>query len=423
MFLRDAIQRLLLACIPVTVLLIACAPSAPAPTAAPAKPAESAPTAKPATQPTAAPAAQPAAKPAAKPTEAPAAKVEAKPTAAKPAPTEAGVKVAASPKPKATFDEKAVADFYRGKTLRIIDSFAAGGTTDTLARLLQKTMPQYLPGNPNIVVENRPGAGGMLNTNLVFASEPKDGTVLTATIQGLVLQQLIGAQGVQFDAVKFNWLGSFRKAPYTCMARSDTGINTVRDIMDGKELIVGTLGPGSGLHDAPALLNATLGTRFKLVQGYDSAPRVLLAIDAKEVDGVCLTVDSPTSAPYLVSPNPKLKTIVVMGDQTPNRPYLQGVPAAETLAKTEEARLMLRTVNAPERIAFPFAAPPDVPADRVTALRRAIDRAVADPQFVAGAQQARVILDPSTGEEVTQVVQELLSTSPAIVAKLKEILK
>jgi tripartite-type tricarboxylate transporter receptor subunit TctC len=321
------------------------------------------------------------------------------------------------------FDERAVADFYRGKTMRIIVGFAPGGVFDVLARLVARYAPQYIPGNPAIIVENKPGAGSLLAANSVYNAEPRDGTVIGTFVEGLVLQQALKADGVQFDGTKFNWLISFQKVQFSCVVRTDAGINSIQEVMDGKQMIVGSLGPGTGPHDVAAVLNATLNTRFKIVPGYDGVTNVLLAMERGEMEGVCVSTTSADTAPYWERQPPPIKTLIVMGDKQSEVPTAKGAPAAETLARTEEAKQLLRALAARDSMGRPMAFGPGVPSDRVQAVRKALDQTARDPRFQADAGRSFLDLDPSTGPEVEQIVQELLNTSPDTLARLKEILK
>ncbi|MBI4491526.1 MAG: hypothetical protein HY690_01890 [Chloroflexi bacterium] len=379
----------------------ACAPAAPpSPTALPPKPAA---TAAPAKQEAKPEAAAPAAKPA--PTQAPAA-----------APTE---------KPPAKVESKAVEEFYRGKTIRMLVSTAAGGTYDLTGRLVAKHLSQFIPGNPTVIVENKTGAGGILATNLVYNSEPKDGTVILLVSETVPLQQAIGTAGVQFDAGKFNWLGSFTKTSNACMVRTGLGVERIEDVIGGKEVVIGTTPPGVSIHDAPAAMNAALDTRFKLIPGYGGAAEIRQALDRKEVDGMCITVDSIAALDLerLQGDKPSARVLVTMGSRTSDLPFMKGVPAAEPLAKTEAARQLLRTVDAPAQMGRPLLVAPEVPKERVEALRKAVAQTAANPQFLAEADKAKFMFEFTPGETVGRIVQEVLNVSPATLAKLQEIMK
>jgi tripartite-type tricarboxylate transporter receptor subunit TctC len=320
----------------------------------------------------------------------------------------------------ATFDEQAVANFYRGKTVRMVVGYSAGGGNDVVSRILARHLPSYIPGNPTIVVENKPGAATMLAVNTVYNVEPKDGSVLANFNQQLVLAQAIGTDGVQFDAAKFVWLGASSKDPLLCVVRSDRGINDVQEVIGGgKEIVYATTGPGSPPHDGPAVMDATLGTHFKLVSGYAGSAQQDLAVQNGEADGKCGVLDTSTLDGLKSG---FLKPLIVMSDRTPDSPYLRGVPAAETLAKNADDLALLRAVEAPMKIVRAFVAPPGVPADRIAALRQAFVRTYADPDFIAEAPKAQLSVDPSTGEETEQVVRSVLALPAPVLDRLKKIL-
>jgi len=259
----------------------------------------------------------------------------------------------------------------------------------------------------------------------VYNVEPKDGTVLNIFFGTIVLQQTLGAEGVQFDARRFQWLGGVTKTITGCAVRTDIGVDSIRDIIAGKQVILGTTGPGTTLRDTPAVLNATIGSHFRLVPGYPGIQEIVLAIEKNEVEGFCAGTDPLILAarPLLEKTPPALKMVVVMGGEPLPGPFLGGVPPAETLATTDEARQMLRAVNAPGRITNSFAVAPGVPANRVAALRKALADTLVDPQFRADAERGNLKVDPTSADEVTRIVEDLLSTPPQTLAKLKEILK
>ncbi|MBI4494458.1 MAG: hypothetical protein HY690_16875 [Chloroflexi bacterium] len=391
------------AIVALALAIAACAPSAPpSPTAALPKPA-----------PPAAPAAQPAA------TAAPAAKPAA--TAA-PAPT-----AAPAAKPAAKVDTKAIEDFYKGKTVRILVGYAAGGPYDIFSRVVSRYMPKYIPGGPSIIVENRAGAASLLVANQVYGSELKDGTVIGSFSSGTPLLQALGKEGVEFDVLKYNWLGSGSKTVSTCAARVDSGVKTIQDIMgpNAKELPVAAIGPGTGTYDTPITLNAVIGTKFKVISGYAGTSVIVGAVERREVDGMCANLDTMHSSvrQLLDGPNPIQKFIVVMGAKTPDDPWLKGVPPSESLVKTEEEKQILRAAALATVMNLPYGVAPEVPKERVEALRKALADTFADPQFRADAEKAGFEVNPNSGEELARVVQDAMKMQPGTLAKLKEILK
>lgn len=318
-----------------------------------------------------------------------------------------------------------VEEFYKGKTVRIVVGFGPGGGTDTISRLVQRVLPKHIPGSPTIVVENKPGGGSMLALNTVYNAEPKDGTVIVSFNQDLIRSQALGAPGVRFDARKLNWLASTFDTAGICAARKDSGIGKIQDIMNGKELVAASFGKGTISYDPPAVMNATLGTNFKIVTGYEGGAAQRLAVQNGEVQGFCTSLDPMTaSARELLEGDKSLaRIIVVTGAKTPDSPFTKGVPAAETLAKTEEAKTLLRAIHLAFTITIPFAMAPGVAKDRVEALGTAFEKTFKDPEFVALAEKAQQTIRPKTGEGVARVAEEMLDLSPALAKKLKVILQ
>lgn len=317
-----------------------------------------------------------------------------------------------------------VADFYAGKRIRLVVGYGPGGGFDTLARIVARHLSKYIPGNPSVVVENRPGAGSLIAANALYNTESKDGTVMATFTAGLVMNEAMG-EPVRFDARKFNWLAAGEDSFSACVVRTDLG---VRSIDDAKEIpvVMASQGPGNFTYAVPLFLNAMLGTQFKVIAGYQSVPDMFLAVQNKEASGICIgyvPVILATQRSLLEGSSPVLKPLVVLGDKTPKEPFLDGVPATEPLMKTEEGRQLFRTLHLPEKITFPYVMPPDVPKDRVEALRTAFIKLFQDPVFMEEAKKASHNLTPSTGAEVAAVVDAILSTPKPIIDQLTPILK
>ncbi len=337
-----------------------------------------------------------------------------------PAPTSA-----AAAKPAAS-DDQAVASFYRGKTVRMIVGFAAGGSYDLATRLVAKQLPKYLPGNPTVIVENRPGASGLLVANDIYkGAYDKDGTAIGTFNGQLILQQAVGKEGIEFDARRFQWIGSMMDSPNSCVVRSDAGIDSFADLVAGKELVIGSVAVGSTTYDVPAVLKAALGANFKMVPGYGGTANIRTAVESKEVDGMCTQFTDFTSgvSHWFEASPPQAKFLLVAADKAPDHPWLKGVPTLPDVVRTEEAKLMLAATTAPIAIAVPYAVAPEVPPERVAALRAAFERAIADPEFWADAAKANFEAGPSTGSQVEARVRQVLDSPPAIVEQLRPIIK
>jgi tripartite-type tricarboxylate transporter receptor subunit TctC len=381
-----------------------------------------APAASPGTQPpTTGPLPKPAA-PAASPS--PSAAPGASPGASPSAPTPS---VVASPAAAGvSFDEQGVASFYRGKTVRFIITSAPGGTADTTARLVAQYLAKYIPGTPAIVPENRAGASGIIGTNAIYNTEPKDGTVIGASDSSLVNLQALGGDQVAYDAGKVNWLGAVTTDATGCLARSDTGVASLQDLISGgKRLVLGAGDKGNNIYDLPAVLNATLGTSIRIVPGYAGVAPIRLAVQSGEVDGFCITWKAMlvSDLPWLEGDNPYARVFVMLGSSLPPHPVFQNATLAEAVARTEADRQLMQMVDGPQRMNRPYFVAPEVPADRVAGLRRALAMTFADPEFLDAAARSRIDVSPLSGEQVLAVVQQVLGTPRPVVDRYKEILR
>jgi tripartite-type tricarboxylate transporter receptor subunit TctC len=324
-----------------------------------------------------------------------------------------------------SFDEKALADFYRGKTVTIVVGFAPGGGYDITARMIAKHMGKHIPGNPNVIVENRPGAGSLVAANLVYKGLRKDGAYITTFNSQMILQQLLGREGIEFDGRAFNWLGSVSSSQFACGVHVATGITHVKQIMgpSGKVVNMGGESPGSAITDTAAVMRAALGVKFKIIYGYAGSRPVANAVLSRELDGMCISWESFTSdLKMFFEPKKIMNMVAIFGTQVPKHPWLENAEAVEAIAPNEEARTLLKLVNAPGKISFPYAVAPGVPADRLAALRTAFDKTLADPVFVSEYEKFRELASRN-GEEVGEIVNDLLATKPNLVSDLKEALK
>jgi tripartite-type tricarboxylate transporter receptor subunit TctC len=317
-----------------------------------------------------------------------------------------------------------VASFYRGKTVHIIVGTVAGGTFDRLARLAARFMPKYIPGNPNIIVENMESAGGRVSANHLYNAAPKDGTVLATFNPGLVNAQLMGEQGVQYDATKFNWVGSLQDNHMACYVNSPTGVKSLADLMGptGKELKLGAQAPGSGGYDYMALMKE-LGAKIRIVSGYEGSGPIYLAMEQGELDGTCLTWEATSASrpDFFEGPNPKLNVFIQFGGEKVQA--LPTVPHISEFVKTDEQRALVNALSASEQIQRPLALPPGVPTDRVLALRKAFNDLVQDPELLAEVKRTNDALAPKTGEQVEQVVTSIMNTPRPLVDELKRVIQ
>ncbi len=373
-----------------------------------------APAAAPTTAPTSPPA--PAAASPAAAAASPAAKPAASPVAS-PSPAAASRSAASA----RSFNEQAVADFYRGKTVTLLVGYSAGGGYDQYARLLSRHLGRFIPGNPSVIVQNQPGAGSVLSANTLFNSSPKDGTVIGTFARGLPAEELLGSEGVQYKSAQFNWIGSMNEEVSICITRSDSPVKKFEDLYRTSMKIGGT-GPGADTDFFPKFLNGLLGTKFDLATGYPGGNDINVAMERGEVQGRC-----GFSYSSLVSTRPqwvKDSFITILVQMALKKhPDMPNVPLVTDLARTPEEKQLMMVVFSRQTMGRPFAAPPGVPPERVAALRTAFDRAIADKQLTDEAAKADFELNPATGEEIQDIIAQVFKTPPDQVKRLAELVK
>ena len=313
-----------------------------------------------------------------------------------------------------------VADFYRGKQLRIVVGSAVGGAYDLYARAVARHIVHHIPGNPTVIVQNQPAAGGMVMTNQLFSLGPKDGTVIGAPLNGVPTAPMLQA-GAQFDASKLNWLGSINREAYVGFIWHTVPVSQIGD-MATKEVLVGSTTVGATMNDFPLLLNDLLGYKFKVVRGYQGTPQINLAIERGEIQGNAGVGWASVKALTQNWIDEKKIKILVQYNLEPY-PELAGVPMVMSLAKTDTDRLAMRLLFARTEYARPYFLPPDVPAERVEAIRRAFDATMKDPAFLADAEKQQLEISPMTGEALQTLIGELAQTPSAIAQRVRSALE
>src|SRR5262245_8420853 len=314
-------------------------------------------------------------------------------------------------------------DFYRGKTIRIVVGYSAGGGFDTYSRAIARHLAKHIPGKPAVIVENMPGAAGLVAANSIYRAGRPDGLTIVNFQGTQVMGQILGRDGVEFDARKYEWLGAPTRENAVCALTRASGVTTFQQwAASATPVKLGSVAPGGATHDVPRVLQAALGLPIHLVRGYKGTAEIRLAAQSGEVSGGCWPWESlrPTWRQALEAGE---ATVVL---QVTDKPLadLQGVPLALGLAKTDQARQLIRSgIIVPTTVSRVYAMPPATPADRVRLLRAAFLKTLADPEFVADARQAQLDIDPISGEEVTRLSGELFKMSPAVLAKLKELLR
>jgi tripartite-type tricarboxylate transporter receptor subunit TctC len=309
------------------------------------------------------------------------------------------------------------AEFYKGKTISLLVGFGVGGEDDLWARAIAKHITRHIPGAPVMVPQSVPGSAGLLVANRIANTAPRDGTVIGLINRGIPFEPLLGGQGTQFDVLRLNWVGSPSRDTTVCAARKDAAVQTLSDLMR-QELSVGGTGSGADTAIYPEFLSALLGMKFKLVKGYQGSHEIQLAMERNEVQGICLAYDS-LSRGTLARTN---QVNVLLQAALQPDPRLKDVPMVLDAARSDDERQALELFFARAALGRPFVAPPDVPAERMAALRQAFDATVRDPAFLADAKAQAMNVDPLTGQQMFDILARAYKTAPGIVKRTMQAL-
>jgi tripartite-type tricarboxylate transporter receptor subunit TctC len=316
--------------------------------------------------------------------------------------------------------QDSVEQFYRGKSINIYVGSSAGGGYDSYARALARHISKYIPGNPIIVPQNMPGAGGNKAAGYVYSVAPKDGTAIGAIFPGSILQPLIGDTAVQHDPAKFIYVGSANSDVYTCVVRTDAPVKTFKDVLS-TEMIVGASNEGGTTRDLPTLSNNVLGAKFHIVTGYAGTQEIALAVERNEVHGIC---GLGYTSLLTIRPDWVQRGVVrvLVQENAKGSPILNqmGVPRTVDFAKTAEDRQVMELVYSQGVFGRPYVFPPGVPADRVTAVRKAFMSALQDKELLAEAARIKLDIEAISGEDVQSMVAKLFATPAHIVERAKQ---
>jgi tripartite-type tricarboxylate transporter receptor subunit TctC len=313
---------------------------------------------------------------------------------------------------------QSVADFYKGKTITIYIAFAPGGSYDLFGRMVARHIGRHIPGNPNVIGSNMPGAGGLTATNYMYKAAPKDGTALAIITQNIAIEEALKNKAVQYRSNEFNWIGRATSNIEVHVLSTKSKGHTIEGARL-HETPVASTGPGSPSDSYPRLLNATLGTKFKVIRGFQGSTAGLLAVERGEMDGALTSWNTMkgTRMSWLKEGRVVLPVQYVLR----RSPELPDVPTPLELAKNEEDRKLLAFAISSAEIGRSFLAPPGVPADRVKALRAAFDAMVKDPEVLAEVKKANLDFDTATGEELAKIVADTLAVDQAIIDRMRKI--
>jgi tripartite-type tricarboxylate transporter receptor subunit TctC len=308
-----------------------------------------------------------------------------------------------------------VEEFYRGRAVTMLVASAVGGGYDTYARVFARHAGKHVPGNPTFVPKNLPAAAGVAAANALYNTSDKDGSVIAALTNTVAMEPLFGNAAARFDVAKLNWLGSIGKLQNVCATWHRSPARTIRAARE-REIIVGAAGATSNTAVVPRVLNALVGTRFKVIAGYDPGSGLTLALERGEVEGICGLSWSTMKAsrPHWIKDR-LLNVVVQMGfDRLADLP---DVPRALDLVSDAEKKQVLELILVRQEMGRPIAAPPGVPADRVAALRSGFDATMKDPDFLAEAERAQLEIDPLTGDQIETLVAAAYAAPKPIIQR------
>jgi tripartite-type tricarboxylate transporter receptor subunit TctC len=308
-----------------------------------------------------------------------------------------------------------VEDFYKGKTVNLIIGYSVGGGYDLYGRLLARHIGKHIPGRPNVVPQNMTGAGSLRAAQYLYSVAPKDGTAFGTFGRTIATTPLMTPASAQFDGTKFNWLGSITNEVSTCVTWNTSQVKVWNDILT-HEAAMGGEGPGADPDVYTLLYKNVFGAKMKLITGYHGTNDTVLAMERGEVDGLCGLSWSTLKARHMQSMKEK-KINVIIQAALKKQPELADVPLALDLTKDREQAQIMKLFLASQEMARPFAAPPDLPADRKAALIAAFEAVVKDPEFLAEAQKLSMDINPLRPKEIDAILAELYATPKDVLEK------
>src|SRR3954469_16325046 len=332
--------------------------------------------------------------------------------------------VAATP---SAFAQDSVASFCKGRQITVIVGSSPGGGYDIYARLMARYLGKYIPGNPSIVVSNMPGAGSNAAVAHLYNVAPKDGTFIGAPQNNAIMDALFdaslgNARRLRHDASKLIHIGSATTDHYVCITRADAPVKSFKEALT-KEGLIGASQPGTSTRDYPAMLNNTTGAKIKQVSGYPGTREITLAMEKNEVHGLCGFSWSSLNAqkPDWVKSG-FVRVIVQEHDKGNPDVNRMGVPLAVDFATSPENRKIMELIYSSETFGRPYFVAPDVPAERVAALRKAFMQAMKDGELLAEAQRIGLAVDPISGEDLQDLATKIFATPAPFVEKVKDAL-
>ncbi|MFB3121110.1 MAG: Bug family tripartite tricarboxylate transporter substrate binding protein [Candidatus Binatia bacterium] len=312
--------------------------------------------------------------------------------------------------------------YYKGKTVRFIVAYSAGGSFDTITRAIARHIGKHIPGNPKTTVENMTGAGGIIAANYLFNKTKPDGLTIGNWIGSLVFQQIFGKKSIEFDARRFEWVGVPAVDHPVCALTEASGVTKLDKWLSSKKSIkIGGIGPGGTASDVPRILKAALGLPIKVIDGYKGPAKIGLAAKAGEIAGGCWGWRSIKVTWRKGIESGKVHPVLQVNPK--RHPDLQKVPNAIELAKTDQARQLIKVgIHDQAALTRLYSLPPGTPKERVKILQKAFVDTMSDPEFLAETKNFNLEIKPKSGEEVKEIVDGFFKMDTAVLSRLKEII-
>ncbi len=317
--------------------------------------------------------------------------------------------------PSAHADE--VADFYRGKTLSIVVAHEAGTGFDVYARAFARYLGRHIPGQPTVIVQNMPGAGGLNATAWLYNIAPKDGTTIATIVHAIMLDHQLGDKRGKYEAAKFSYIGNMERSVATCVVTATSGVSSLDDLMR-RETIFGGVSRAGALSQGTLALIHLLGAKIKLVEGYKGSANLRLAMQRGEIDGMCGIPVSTLKKQWRSDMEAGAFKVIVQLNEKP-RPELGGAAMLASFARSDEDRQVFDLIFGALVLGRMYLAPPYIPPPRLAALRAAFDAAIKDPEFLADAAKSQMEITPQSGAEVQSLIERFTSAPAAIVKRAR----
>ncbi len=307
-----------------------------------------------------------------------------------------------------------------GKQVSVVIGFGTGSGYDTWGRLVARSIGKHLPGKPNVIAQNMPGAGSFVAINNIYSVAPKDGSVFGIVARDAALGPLSGAPGARFDSTKLTWIGTPTTETNVCIVYQTSKAHSFEDAMK-HEVILGDTGVGTGTYTYPKAINGLFGTRFRTITGFHASSDVFLAIERNEVEGICESLDSAQARRPEWLKDGRLRYLF-QGGASKNM-EIPNVPFILDLAKTDEQRQALTFLYAGQGLGRPFIAPPGMAPERVKMLRDAFNATMKDAEFIADVTKAKLQLKPETGETLAALVDRIYATPKEVIDRVTQLIK